>query len=65
VCPACQRLYTLGDLLLDHAVTQDEVENPDNPDHIGTRARMGTKEPSLQLQREQALSGLCQYSLLL
>ncbi|KAF8064194.1 hypothetical protein FPV67DRAFT_1503890 [Lyophyllum atratum] len=46
ICPACQRLYRLGDILPDHLA--DGMPNPE------TEAR-----PSPQLEREQALSGLC------
>jgi hypothetical protein len=53
ICPVCQRLYTLGDLLPD----QLAIGNDDGS--LGTRARMGDDRPSPQLAREQALSGLC------
>ncbi|GLB44609.1 hypothetical protein LshimejAT787_1702360 [Lyophyllum shimeji] len=46
ICPACQRLYRLGDVLPDHL--DDGTSKP----KIETR-------PSPQLEREQTLSGLC------
>lgn len=53
ICPVCQRLYTLGDLLPDQLATCEDNGS------LGTRARMGDDRPSPQLTREQALSGLC------
>ncbi|KAG5638954.1 hypothetical protein H0H81_008454 [Sphagnurus paluster] len=46
ICPACQRLYRLGDILPDHL--PDEV--PTSPKEV---------RPSPQLRREQTISGLC------
>ncbi|KAF5375404.1 hypothetical protein D9615_007991 [Tricholomella constricta] len=46
ICPACQRLYRLGDILPNHL--PDHA--PDSPSEL---------LPSSQLQCEQALSGLC------
>ncbi|OCH88509.1 hypothetical protein OBBRIDRAFT_795199 [Obba rivulosa] len=48
VCPACQRLYCLGDTLPDH-LDQAEQEQPSLPE----------QPPSPYLLREQELSGLC------
>ncbi|KAJ7058063.1 hypothetical protein C8F01DRAFT_1027489, partial [Mycena amicta] len=45
VCPACQRLYRLGDVLADHT-DQDGEERP-------------PQTPPPQLEREQQISGLC------
>jgi hypothetical protein len=53
ICPACQRLYTLGDVLPDHFSSED----PEG----GQKARVGQRKPSPQLNREQALSGLCEF----
>ncbi|KAF9463331.1 hypothetical protein BDZ94DRAFT_1259104 [Collybia nuda] len=44
ICPACQRLYCLGDILPDHV--------PDGAERVG-------KRPSPLLEREQNISGLC------
>lgn len=44
ICPTCQRLYRLGDIL---------------PDHIDDEPERVHKPPSPQLEREQELSGLC------
>ncbi|EJF59238.1 hypothetical protein DICSQDRAFT_109054 [Dichomitus squalens LYAD-421 SS1] len=46
VCPACQRLYRLGDVLPDHLAGEDARAVQDAP-------------PSPYLAREQELSGLC------
>ncbi|TBU52557.1 hypothetical protein BD310DRAFT_940011 [Dichomitus squalens] len=46
VCPACQRLYRLGDILPDHLAGEDARIVQDAP-------------PSPYLAREQELSGLC------
>jgi hypothetical protein len=51
ICLACQRLYTLGDVLPD-PFPVEESEN-------GQVARVGKDTPSPQVSREQALSGLC------
>jgi len=45
ICPACQRLYRLGDVLPDHL--NDEFGQPVNLPHP-------------QLDREQQISGLCE-----
>ncbi|KAF7297223.1 hypothetical protein MIND_00955400 [Mycena indigotica] len=45
VCPACQRLYRLGDVLPEH-VDDESDERP-------------WKTPPPQLEREQQISGLC------
>lgn len=45
ICPACQRLYRLGDILPDH-LTEAEADKEETM-------------PSPQLLREQELSGLC------
>jgi hypothetical protein len=45
ICPACQRLYRLGDVLPDH-IDDDEHERPE-------------QRPAPQLEREQEISGLC------
>ncbi|KAJ6526598.1 hypothetical protein DFH09DRAFT_1187567 [Mycena vulgaris] len=45
ICPACQRLYRLGDLLPDHL---------DDEEHTRVEER-----PPPQLEREQEISGLC------
>ncbi|KAJ6476268.1 hypothetical protein C8R45DRAFT_834205 [Mycena sanguinolenta] len=47
ICPACQRLYRLGDVLLDHANLSEDHE------------RCTVQPPLPQLQREQKISGLC------
>ncbi|KAG6916827.1 hypothetical protein DXG01_005212 [Tephrocybe rancida] len=44
VCPACQRLYRLGDVLADHLAGQQHFQG---------------MESSPKLRREQTLSGLC------
>ncbi|KAJ7682884.1 hypothetical protein B0H17DRAFT_942495 [Mycena rosella] len=46
ICPACQRLYHLGDVLRDHLEGEDE------------HARVDQRPPP-QLEREQEISGLC------
>ncbi|KAJ7584845.1 hypothetical protein C8J56DRAFT_789123 [Mycena floridula] len=46
VCPACQRLYRLGDTLPDH-IYDENVPSP------------APQPPSPQLEREQEISGLC------
>lgn len=51
ICPACQRLYHLGDTLPD--LVEDEYDSaPPSP----TRAN---RAPPPQLGREQSISGLC------
>ncbi|KAG6865306.1 hypothetical protein C0991_003608 [Blastosporella zonata] len=45
ICPACLRLYRLGDVLADHISGQEHFED---------------MESSPRLQREQTLSGLCE-----
>jgi len=47
ICPACQRLYRLGDVL------------PDHMDFAEDHARSVTQRPPPQLEREQEISGLC------
>ncbi|KAF7373342.1 hypothetical protein MSAN_00543800 [Mycena sanguinolenta] len=47
ICPACQRLYRLGDTLLDHTSLSED------------RARCDDQPPLPQLKREQEISGLC------
>ncbi|THV02658.1 hypothetical protein K435DRAFT_749049 [Dendrothele bispora CBS 962.96] len=51
ICPACQRLYRLGDMLPDHKELIDETEEETYP-----RER---SLPHPQLLREQQLSGIC------
>ncbi|KAJ6482917.1 hypothetical protein C8R47DRAFT_577324 [Mycena vitilis] len=46
ICPACQRLYRLGDVLPDHT--------DDSEDHA-----RAYQHPPPQLEREQEISGLC------
>ena len=48
ICPACQRLYRLGDVLPDHLAKEDEQGAPNT-------------SPSPFLAKEQELSGLCEY----
>ena len=48
ICPACQRLYRLGDVLPDHLAKEDEQGAP-------------STSPSPFLAKEQELSGLCEY----
>lgn len=50
ICPACQRLYRLGDLL---------------PDHIGDEMERTNQRSSPQLEKEQEISGLCPYFFIL
>ncbi|KAJ4498724.1 hypothetical protein C8R41DRAFT_123689 [Lentinula lateritia] len=47
ICPACQRLYRVGDVLPDHALTGSAKSELDS-----------LQRPS-ELEREQQLSGLC------
>ncbi|KAF8183765.1 hypothetical protein K438DRAFT_1920148 [Mycena galopus ATCC 62051] len=47
ICPACQRLYRLGDVLPDHTDFSEE------------RERSANHPPLPQLEREQEISGLC------
>jgi len=49
VCPACQRLYRLGDIL---------------PGHIEEEPRK-SRPPPPQLLKEQEISGLCTFSFFL
>jgi hypothetical protein len=44
ICPACQRLYRIGDAL---------------PDHLDEEHRRCFKKPHPRLAREQQISGLC------
>jgi hypothetical protein len=44
ICPACQRLYRIGDAL---------------PDHLDEEHRRCFKKPHPRLAREQEISGLC------
>ncbi|KAJ6542712.1 hypothetical protein B0H19DRAFT_1222017 [Mycena capillaripes] len=46
ICPACQRLYRLGDVLPDHTVDPEDHER-------------ANQRPPPQLEREQEISGLC------
>ncbi|KAJ7079770.1 hypothetical protein B0H15DRAFT_787694 [Mycena belliarum] len=46
ICPACQRLYRLGDVLLDHLDADEHTRNAE-------------QRPPPQLEREQEISGLC------
>jgi hypothetical protein len=46
ICPACQRLYCIGDVLQDHH------------DH---QLKPSWSEPAPQLQREQQISGICKH----
>ncbi|KAH9837799.1 uncharacterized protein C8Q71DRAFT_808328 [Rhodofomes roseus] len=46
VCPACQRLYRLGDALPEHMLDEDSIPKPNEP-------------IAPNLLREQELSGLC------
>ncbi|KAF7345096.1 hypothetical protein MVEN_01673200 [Mycena venus] len=48
ICPACQRLYRLGDVLPDHS----DFSEDDAP-------RRASSRPPPQLEREQEISGLC------
>ena len=48
ICPACQRLYRLGDVLPDHLASEDARSAPNAP-------------PLPYLAKEQELSGLCEY----
>ncbi|EAU87554.1 hypothetical protein CC1G_12353 [Coprinopsis cinerea okayama7 len=54
ICPACQRLYRLGDILPDHIPdsTSDSSESKPTPP-------VPPKTPSPYLYREQEISGLC------
>ncbi|KAJ7468656.1 hypothetical protein FB451DRAFT_1136821 [Mycena latifolia] len=49
ICPACQRLYRLGDVLLDHVDVDEDDEHAPRAD----------QRPPPQLEREQEISGLC------
>ncbi|TFK37608.1 hypothetical protein BDQ12DRAFT_652665 [Crucibulum laeve] len=51
ICPACQRLYHLGDILPEHMSHQDDYEKEEPDDK--------RRRQSPQLDREQDLSGLC------
>ncbi|KZT69453.1 hypothetical protein DAEQUDRAFT_690988 [Daedalea quercina L-15889] len=46
VCPACQRLYRLGDVLPEHLLDENSIPKPHEP-------------IAVNLLREQELSGLC------
>ncbi|CAL1697899.1 unnamed protein product [Somion occarium] len=47
ICPACQRLYRLGDILPEHIPTGEDESPP------------GTQPMSQSLYREQSISGIC------
>ncbi|GAW05361.1 hypothetical protein LENED_007212 [Lentinula edodes] len=47
ICPACQRLYRVGDVLPDHALTGS------------AKSELNSLQRPSELEREQQLSGLC------
>ncbi|KAK7443571.1 hypothetical protein VKT23_015744 [Stygiomarasmius scandens] len=60
ICPACQRLYRLGDVLPDHKELMDSAEEESGSEY--EREPGYSIEPSIphpQLVREQQLSGIC------
>ncbi|TFK29070.1 hypothetical protein FA15DRAFT_664377 [Coprinopsis marcescibilis] len=59
ICPTCQRLYRIGDVLPDHSLGDETVRygfNGGESDHGGDERKA---PPPPQLFREQEISGLC------
>ncbi|KAF9006962.1 hypothetical protein BDQ17DRAFT_1238553 [Cyathus striatus] len=57
VCPVCQRLYRLGDVLPDHTTESDSETESESDYHPHAEKQRA----SPQLEREQELSGICMF----